>query len=431
MTIIYALLATLMNTMICVAAAEAPEEKQKAGLNLQNVGISGDTGGISLLNSRPSALENHIQERLNYVQLRTTKWGQYSGVTDYGLMGFPDALIAEGYVKNHPHATEFVFADFGSGDHSWGRYLAWYLQSAFAHDISTGKKVFHIVSLTGDDRSITKPVPDDFPVTILQSFNKQQKGCTIYELSSFPLEGIDEALPPDSRFDLIFSFATLRHMADPVGTLVRVYNMLKDDGALITEGTLKASINGRDMPNLRSILDLFGLNYLNCPLSENIDNILLSKKQNSGIKLTYESIKETPGLLNTHASVTSPVIVNFMGDEQPQVMSKFVVSALFPEISTSISSSCSGTTTRRDGMYKLSFSGDIRLLQEYVCSCYRLMPNYLDRAVSVFDLRRAMGVAEFPSEEFPENTPKQNLIDYLIGESPIKVEEVLGSQVPQ
>lgn len=270
---------------------------------------------------RPADLVNFIDESFSKVAARSNKWGLYPGTeengSDYCLMGMPDPLLIESLIHNRSQQKTWVFMDLGAGNGAWGRTLASYLTRTFEKELASGAKAFHIISLSGDNgRLSADPLREQSLYNVKHvskedTFNFSANGCQVYEWNYFKIENLMQLIPSlKSKVDAIFSFATFRHLADPLGTYAQAYMLLKPQGLLITDQHVVAQVNDKYM-EIDQILNHLGLPYVTFACRLKGVTTWKEEPKTDLISWQYNKITETPGLDATHSTITSPCRVSF------------------------------------------------------------------------------------------------------------------------
>ncbi|WP_010302649.1 methyltransferase domain-containing protein [Candidatus Odyssella thessalonicensis] len=271
---------------------------------------------------RPADLVNFIDESFYKVLQRSRKWGLYPGSeengSDYCLMGMPDPLLIESLIYHRSQQKTWIFMDLGAGNGAWGRTLASYLTRTFEKELASGTKAFHIISLSGDMGCLQagplREQPSLYNVKLVDEeakINFSANGCQVYEWSFFKIENLMQRVPSlKSKVDAIFSFATFRHLADPLGTYAQAYMLLKPQGLLITDQHVVAQVNDKYM-EIDQILNHLGLPYVT--FASPLKGITTWKEDTKTdlISWQYNKIMETPGRCDTYSTITSPCHVHF------------------------------------------------------------------------------------------------------------------------
>lgn len=308
---------------------------------------------------RPAELINYINYKYIEVCARDRNWGQFPGNmdngSDYGIMGIPDSLLIESIVRRQPDQDTWVILDVGAGNGGWSRTVATYLTHIFSKELQEKTKSFHLLSLTGDSkRSPVNPTSlkayaaenvyteNAYTHHSIQSENQinlTNPGVNVYEWHQFPIEYLAQKLPTfHNHVDAIFSFATFRHLCDPLGTYAQAFSLLNEKGVLATDQNVQATINGQYI-ELPEILINLRLPSLRCPAGGPgaPEGVLTSKmgiqSQQSHV-WSYNNLKATPLPDDSPVTVTSPCHVYFIGDIMAELpaLSRLTLEAPFPEI---------------------------------------------------------------------------------------------------
>lgn len=60
--------------------------------------------------------------------------------------------------------------------------------------------------------------------------------CNMYNYYHVNVELIKRLIDPSIKFNLIVANQSLRHFVDPVGTYIQLYDLLKENGLIMTTG---------------------------------------------------------------------------------------------------------------------------------------------------------------------------------------------------
>jgi hypothetical protein len=287
------------------------------------------------IDQRPEDLNQYIADSFSKVLERTRIWGIYPGLDsngiDYCIMGVPDYLLIEQMIRNKPDKTNWLFADVGSGRGAWGRNLADYLTQKFEQEIQSYTKVFRVLSLTGDVYEYSEALHMNYAQSIngADSIEFDTPGCIVYEWKGFCIEKIyEKLLPIQGRVDAIFSFATLRHLSDGLGTYVQLLDLLEDTGFLITDADLNCSINKipKYVNDIAQSLDLSCVIY-----NDDFKGVILQNQgreaalQNFPV-LSYNNLKPAQEWSEfDYRIITSPCFVNYEGTIETTHLSSLTV----------------------------------------------------------------------------------------------------------
>ena len=194
-----------------------------------NMSFAADNNCLKI-DDRPMQLRLAIGEKFSkLVNAGKSNWS-YNGATKYKITGLDDDEVAKRMVDAHPDQKVFNFMDIGAGDHSWAQARVNFLNKEFAHrDVH-----FNIFSLTGDNYNEKK---GDLSIKVDQ---KEEGKCSLYNLSTFPLENLNEKLKELGYFemlshhvDLMVSAFTLMHLVDPIGTFLQMHDLLRPGQGLV------------------------------------------------------------------------------------------------------------------------------------------------------------------------------------------------------
>lgn len=178
------------------------------------------------LGERPPAVQEAVD--LAFDQLHDLgKWGIYDGSCTYGLMGLDDEKVIEDIIARAGDKKHIYIIDVGAANGCWGSCTTAFINQKFPDS----DKHFSVLSLTGGA---------EMQENSIQTYRK----VTHYRLARFKIENIATELPKhglelNGKVDLIVSNWALRHMADPIGTLKQLYELLEPPhGTLLSTGFL-------------------------------------------------------------------------------------------------------------------------------------------------------------------------------------------------
>ncbi len=173
---------------------------------------------------RSENIQNKIDNTFKEVLVKNT-WGLHNGHESYNLCNINEFDLLKTIVQNHPQQKLFQILDIGAGNFNLGNALNAQINNS--NDLPTDIK-FNIYSVRGEVND--KPIESSL------------EKCNHYQLGAFKIENIIEEfnkreIEPINNFDLIVSHYTMRHLVDPLGTLLQVYDMLKPGhGMLLSDG---------------------------------------------------------------------------------------------------------------------------------------------------------------------------------------------------
>lgn len=182
----------------------------------------------------------------------------------------------------------FFIIELGIGGFAWGREVKNFINSerSIPPDI-----MVNIISLRREK----------LPITI----TKEGK-CNLQEYGNFNIENLIESLNSHSlslnnQVDFIMSKGCFIHLADPLGTLVQLYNLLTPKTGLLSFNSFFVSINNSDLhttikfaPNiLRFILLTLNAPFLiykpcNFEYNKGIERIIIQRPNNLPCKLPFK-----------------------------------------------------------------------------------------------------------------------------------------------
>lgn len=211
---------------------ENDKSSRPATVSTSSITSSPSTSSISTSSSsseefltmeRPKDIQAKVDQVFNSMQkMKNVYWGLKNGKYDgYTLMGIDEQTLLKEVINNSKNEDIYIL-DAGAAAGGWGDYI-----SDRALEIGTSKRI-HIYSVTGGNE--------------LQEGIIIKKNITLHQFSNFKLENISEEFKRlninlDNKFDLIVSNWTLKHLVDPVGTLLQLYTLLSPEkGKLLANG---------------------------------------------------------------------------------------------------------------------------------------------------------------------------------------------------
>ncbi len=180
-------------------------------------------------------------------------WGVFNGAVSYGLCGVDErALLKKLILDAYPDRKEFYILDVGAGNFQWSKSMADYIEKEA--NLPKDIKV-HIIGIRGEGYLGNRVV--------------ETERCKIYNYGAFKVEELFEQFKKEhgldlvNKVDLAVSHWCIRHLVDPVGTALQIYNLLRPktgyflfDGFffLLENQTMKTEIGNARMNQL--LLDM-------------------------------------------------------------------------------------------------------------------------------------------------------------------------------
>jgi len=224
------------------------------------------------------------------------------------------ALIQK-LVKNEPTRKNFYVLDVGAGNFQWGDYLADVMEDV----LQDREVILHIISVRGE-KNLKNPIIHG-------------KRCKVYKLGAFEIENISREMQSrvgvgNNKFDLIISHWCLRHLADPVGTFVQLYNLVRPHGVFLFDGffyeTKTLKIKPEKLEDVHMINLLFNSEapFLVKTHNENysINQFIVQKPDHRPCSLPMQYLSYTKtGFDNRYLQIGSNTICKFKCDRRPVV----------------------------------------------------------------------------------------------------------------
>ncbi len=253
---------------------------------------------------RPSVVKDKIIQCWEKLSTLTESTWSYNGNKTYAIVAqMQELALIKAIIKDNPERTEFSVLDIGAGKFQLGRTLAQGLNEA--NDIPKHVRV-NIISVRGEANPENEEVQDGI--------------CHLYELGAFKIEDISSELTTRIKLHKPIDFAisawTFRHLVDPFGTFLQVYNLLNPkSGHFILDGFFyeRESKDGivSDCPrrNMLSLLQdlsepflIHGYNY--CSGRDVFNPIILKRMNNNECKIPLSYVDLGRGRINCGSGCT-------------------------------------------------------------------------------------------------------------------------------
>jgi hypothetical protein len=124
-------------------------------------------------------------------------------------------------IDSAPERHEFWLMDIGAGNFAWSRVIRNFINSTFPPE---RRLRVYIYNLRGEDGS--------------EPGREEEGACTIFNVKKCKIENLAEALASsgfslEKQLDLCVSHRCFPNLADPLGTFVQTYNLLRPTGGLL------------------------------------------------------------------------------------------------------------------------------------------------------------------------------------------------------
>ncbi len=177
--------------------------------------------------NRPLQIQEIIEERFQDISSTEPyyRWAE-NGSEKYRIGGLDEHKLLKSIILGSPRQRIFYVLDLGGGDFQWGHSISKFLNE----DHELAKHPFKVTMINTRGEQIYRSETNDS--------NK----CTIYNFGAFKVENLKESLHKkglfknDETFDLIVSSWCLRHLTDPLGTLIQAYNLLGSKRVMLFDG---------------------------------------------------------------------------------------------------------------------------------------------------------------------------------------------------
>ncbi len=247
---------------------------------------------------RPASLQATIDWQFKELQKKkNSSWGIYNGDASYGILDINEANVALKLLRDaHQEGHEDIwFLDVGAGNFQLGDSLAQTLK--LSDEIPLGMHVNIIgirgESYYGEDMVTMGPI-------------------TLYKFGAFKIENLEEEfnhrnLNLRGKIDFIVSRWSMRHLVDPLGTWVQLYDLLRpklgvmlmdwfyyleENESLYSDDTKSAAFQNQ-RSHLLKLLNFIGDPFLiktGNPSAKQTDQFILQKRHVDPLRipLVYE-----------------------------------------------------------------------------------------------------------------------------------------------
>ena len=236
--------------------------------------------------NRPIELQQIIDDKFDIISARAHSVWRMNGKERYCILNILDSELVKSMIFNSPDQKIFNILDMGGGLFQWGHKLAEFIDN---------------------DNILAER---DFKVNIINTGGEQYPGqdvkyttkCTIYNFGAFKLENLKESLNKKDMFieqhegfDLIVASWCLRHLTDPLGTMVQAYNLLKPERLMLFDG-FGFSVASEDEKYVSDEGNCFMIKFLRDTQVEFLmqENNLMGSYNEFMIRKSTENIKFIP-----------------------------------------------------------------------------------------------------------------------------------------
>jgi hypothetical protein len=200
--------------------------------------LAGGVRGLSW-ESRPETIKDLIDAEFNKVSNSFAPaggdeyWGSFNGREEYRIADVDEykwieKIILDNYAKGNKKMT---FMDVGAGNFSWGMAVAKFINSNmfFAHleELEVTIYSFRGEGFRGEGTQKESHM-EEITVGRCQNIN-----CGMFKIENMEEELKKRGIEIKGDVDLVVSAQCFRHLVDPVGTLLQIYNQLRDDSGLM------------------------------------------------------------------------------------------------------------------------------------------------------------------------------------------------------
>jgi len=151
-----------------------------------------------------------------------SKWVNFTWKLTYYVCNIDEAKLILDIIQSSPEQQEFYFVDVGAGRFQWVDSILRFLKNN--PNVPKNKK-YHIIGLNVDGK-------DEI---------NNDGNFIAYKLGHFKTENIIEAFEErgmnlKGKIDLMVSCWTLKHLVDPLGTFLQMFQLTKLNGYMLLEG---------------------------------------------------------------------------------------------------------------------------------------------------------------------------------------------------
>jgi hypothetical protein len=192
-------------------------------------------GGVSGLSweSRPKAITDLIDTEFKNVLLSLDRgedvyWGCFNGREEYRIGNVYDyKLVEKTIIDNYAKGIKkMTFMDVGAGNFSWGMAVAKFINSNIFFDDLEGLEVT-IYSFRGER------IKEETQVDEIIEGRCKNINCGMFKIEKMEAELEKRGIQIKGAVDLVVSAQCFRHLIDPVGTILQIYNQLRDNTGLM------------------------------------------------------------------------------------------------------------------------------------------------------------------------------------------------------
>ena len=190
------------------------------GTVTKNLYLQGNNTNYLRVEDRPLEIKNAIQSLFSSLsKLPRSIWTLLNGEEKYNMSNLDEHKLIRKMEENNPDQNSFNIIDIGAGDYSWIESLA-----KFFNDKSEAftNKSFNVFGLNGEGS------PE---IIVIGNVKLHYYGGFRSEDLSSEFNAKGHML--ENNVDLIVSRFSLRHMIDPIGTMLQAYDLLKPNTGLI------------------------------------------------------------------------------------------------------------------------------------------------------------------------------------------------------
>jgi len=244
----------------------------------------------------PQEIQDAVETAFQSLSCHDESVWRSNGSARYDLCHVPEHKLIPSIIANAPaDQKEFYFLDIGAGNFSWGQNTLEILQG-----LDLQGKTAHVIGVRGEQNRAPE--------------KKSYGNIHVYELGAMKVENIADALQERLGFDcrdkldFIATQWTLRHLVNPIGTLVDSYSLLRPGtGKMFFDGFFYSVEDPKEkktspLSTLSFLLDQAKVPFLTCQCGYLCTNLgatsrhIISRPSEKPMELSlcYKKITDSP-----------------------------------------------------------------------------------------------------------------------------------------
>ena len=287
---------------------------------------------------RPDSVNKAIDEAFSKIsQNKTSNWRLHNGSHSYGLLNIDEISLITKIILNAPEQKDFYFLDVGAANFELCQAIGDYFQKKPCLE----GKCLHLFGVRGESG---------------KDIEKTQGHCKLYFLTRFKAENIykefiERKFDLKNKFDFVTSNRCLRHFADPVGSLLQIYRLMRPNTGLFSTSGFFLDVDKNGAPEAGNAVDmlLFFLCYSKIPFlvrntqsDKSGGHYLLQKLSLDDIELSwqYEGIRSVSSGWDIGANVVTLFKTSKMDKSESEKLFNYSVNMIKAENKSSQQEDC-------------------------------------------------------------------------------------------